>query len=667
MNLENIKLKKIVFSLLLFLTFFSFKPIVWSEDGGSQNFYIVFLWHIGPEDIKRVDEYTNLLETIVQYPSTKICFSISPQVFNSWLHSSPDLIAKLKSLYNSKRISIVFSPWQEIVIPMLINFKEFTEAINNLKDVPNIDFVYPQDVREQMVRSWQLFNREFSTYPIGMVPPYGAVSPQTIELLSTIGVRWIVSPETILGQIEYLPLINCKVNNQRLLVFIREPHLSKTIESPDILTNPQDLIKSWWKQVVGYQQQSMVPGVVVLINGAFFWTTPGEYTAELLQQLVLTINKSRNVVSLFPEECLKQNMFPPILTKFPTVTWTDNSFTSWVGDKYQNIAWALLARTRKTFEDYKNSGKADISVLDKTMDEIFYAEDSFIFSDLSELSDTEKRRAAEQRFRQHLINVYRTIGFKIPSDLNQPLGESSIISALDNESMKFDTVINTEHNHFVFSDATGDDYGDGTYLYPKLTSLSPGTFDLHKFVCDFDEDFIDFSFVFANISTATFSEPIGIQVYIDMNNRVGAGLTTLLPGCNAFTRPENAWEYCISIINKSSTLCQAGINNYKSIGTYEVVFSTEVNREYKTKLPRTALRGSPYNWRYLILVTGVTTTGQIMKVTETATINSFGGAIADKTPTSIIDLIPPVGKSQKIILEFYKTGQTVELPFINIK
>ena len=40
---------------------------------------------------------------------------------------------------------------------------------------------------------------------------------------------------------------------------------------------------------------------------------------------------------------------------------------------------------------------------------------------------------------------------------------------------------------------------------------------------------------------------IGIDVYIDINNREGLGNAQLLAGRNAYTLPENAWEFCISV------------------------------------------------------------------------------------------------------------------------
>ena len=88
--------------------------------------------------------------------------------------------------------------------------------------------------------------------------------------------------------------------------------------------------------------------------------------------------------------------------------------------------------------------------------------------------------------------------------------------------------------------------------------FKPGSFDIREFSVSEGLDYVIFK-VKLGIIENPWNSPSGISlqiidVYIDLNNRIGAGSMQLLPGRNAYTGAEDAWEYAITVDGWQQTL-----------------------------------------------------------------------------------------------------------------
>jgi len=118
---------------------------------------------------------------------------------------------------------------------------------------------------------------------------------------------------------------------------------------------------------------------------------------------------------------------------------------------------------------------------------------------------------------------------------------------------------------FTLTDPKGDDYGDGTLMYPLRTDMQPGDLDLVTFSAFGQSGGTVFEATFARSVRAPARRTIdqvgttldkvarlgfytfNIDVYIDTDRIPGSGSTTTLPGRRAAVGPANAWEKAICL------------------------------------------------------------------------------------------------------------------------
>lgn len=230
-------------------------------------------------------------------------------------------------------------------------------------------------------------------------------------------------------------------------------------------------------------------------------------------------------------------------------------------------------------------------------------------------------------------------------------------------------------------DPVGDDYGPGTYTYPADPVFKPGSFDIREFSVSEGLEYVIFKVKLGVIenpwnSPSDISLQI-IDVYIDLNNRIGAGSMQLLPGRNAYTKAEDAWEYVITVDGWQQTMYKIDSAGKPIKLTDLEVRVNSTRGEVTIYVPRKLIRGDPRNWGYLPMVLAYDGEAppRNWKVREVKQVNDefyFGGAYLSldnsaRSNPNIIDLILPRGQNQKNILGVYRKSKAVEIPAIRMR
>jgi len=230
-------------------------------------------------------------------------------------------------------------------------------------------------------------------------------------------------------------------------------------------------------------------------------------------------------------------------------------------------------------------------------------------------------------------------------------------------------------------DPVGDDYGPGTYTYPADPMFKPGSFDIREFSVSEGPEYVIFK-VKLGIIENPWNSPSGlslqiIDVYIDLNNRAGAGSMQLLPGRNAYTRAEDAWEYAISVDGWQQIMYKIdSAGKPVKLTDLEVRVNSTIG-EVTIYVPRKLVRGDPQNWGYLPMVLAYDSEApprnwRVREVKQTNDQFSFGGAYLSlnsdtRNSPNIIDLVLPRGENQKNVLDVYRKDKAVEIPAIRAK
>lgn len=640
---------------------------------------LLFFWTITKNEVNNVDQYATLFKCLETNTNIKLCLNVSPVVIEKWLTNSPDLIETMKRLKRSNRLEITVSLWHDIIPPLVYDLDLVRSKISNITDWPKEKFAYPADISEQVSRSWELSNRVFGDVSVGMVPAMGAVSSEVIDYLVSrckFNIFWMLVSDNIVADIDYLPSLVYKIKSvntyKKMYFLLRENRWSKYLEMPDILVSPDDITKKFVDYLKQKYNQDNLPLFVIGLTGETFWLSSGPQGKQLIEKLFIRLNSEKEISLILPEEYFENKPFVPEIKNFVPSTWSENGFAAWVGEQQENAAWELLAKTRKSLEEYKNSGQAQVKEINSAFEEIYSAEDGenfYYFGTDYDTESKEKEEKMERDFRNRLVEVYKQIDLSPPSGLLHPLEGLTFLGTISrppgSENQSAETVITRTETGFIISDAIGDDNGPGDYVYPQ-GNFAAGAFDIQKFSCSLTDQEIRFTFTLSPSEKVTGFGLATIDLYIDLNNRLGAGITQLLPDRGAYTTPESAWEYCLNIKGKTAVLSQSATGNViREIGTYPAQFLTGP-RECVVHIPRTVLRGSPRNWGYLVIVCGLSPTeyqdNKIMDVKEMPDTQSFGGAMSGKIAPPIIDLIPSIGSSQRTLLNTYKSGRAVQLP-----
>ncbi|HCJ66739.1 MAG TPA: hypothetical protein DHV62_05280 [Elusimicrobia bacterium] len=658
----------------------------------TKNDLIIF-WLVDRKEGEKIETYRYFVNLLEKYPQLHLNLSFSPPVLQNWVTRAPDLVEKLKSLQGKKQISIVFPPFYEPVLPLLYDYN------------PVVSFSYPIDIREQMARSWELYQQFFDSLPNGIVPPAGAISSAILDLLSEFEIKWIVTGGEEISEGGYAPFVQYLTDaGEVVYLFFRENKLSEYRDriSPATeyslnITSAKEKVKQWIAQIV----DKNYPLTVVTLEGIPRAFTADEKEYEIVKQLFEQIVQGKFVTYTAENYILKNPSAKRTMTLKP-LSWREDGFSAWTDKIEKRAAWKLLEQARSAVEKYKNSGQAEIKTLDNILEEIYFCEsgDNFLHFGEAAYENSEK---IELNFRLKLVNIYRLIGQPIPEELFHPLASYSFFGSLPSEE---ETKIEIDENERLFSllDPSGDSFDE--------------RFDLENFSCrervnSLDKEEIVFSFTFSNpivltevvtsTEVITFSEVdtsiepvvvsteeagslqetiasenevitstgfyviesstpteienkverIFVDLYIDLNNRVGAGSVALLPGRRALTIPEDAWEYCLTTEINTSGIKEAKLyrakenNSSQKLGEFPVVINSSYT--FSVDIPKEILYGKPMNWGYLVAIFKETVYYQ--EGDNTQKVNS--------EEMEIIDLIIPRGKTQKQVLSDSKLNPSL--------
>ena len=221
-----------------------------------------------------------------------------------------------------------------------------------------------------------------------------------------------------------------------------------------------------------------------------------------------------------------------------------------------------------------------------------------------------------------------------------------------------------------FSDAVGDETGDGDYTYPSASDFAPGSglFDATSLKISqsaWNARFeIGMNEITDHWSLANgFSHQI-VQIYVDRGDQVG-GRTTMLEGANAMVHDDWAWEVAISATGEPGAVkaveAATGETSAKGI---EVDGDAEANTITIT-VSKNVIGPDVGDYRYVIVLGSQDGfgTGKWRDVDESAKTWRLGGG-ADPSPVdgvdydpNIIDVLLPEGDQTAMLASYDVAAQ----------
>lgn len=390
-------------------------------------------------------------------------------------------------------------------------------------------FSWPDDIMQAVAAAQQAYRAEWISEPSGLYLRSGLVTPETAAGLVSMAVGWtnVVSSGA--------PAQLAKKGDM-VLVIDNEAAYS-------------DAAQYW-------QKASSGPAGV----SALFFRPQKPLNPSFLSGLAGRLAVSTEIEMILPKDIVAQkNNLPDIA---PVSLTPDLS--PWLKNP---VIWQRLQAARSDIEAYKNSGTAQVSVLDSALGEMLSLYDWDFLKRLNENQPGQE----EQLFQAGMENVYRLLKKTIPPQMTEPLSRQSDASPQQSFSLKVSS------DGLVFVNSVDP---------ARLTGI------------DWFEVGVNTKTVIYKVSAGP--APDGLEVitdiYIDMNNKRDAGLTRILPGAEAYLKPQDAWEFAVRFEKGEMKLFRSGR-----------MMPSLVKKEryadgYKAEIPRTLLRGDPTRWGYQVII-----------------------------------------------------------------
>jgi len=335
-----------------------------------------------------------------------------------------ETIPAYKKAILTGQIEVSVSPYYHPILPLLYNTSLGKEA-NPKTTLPNLQFKYPQDAKEQIDAAVTFYKDRFGKAPLGMWPSEESVCEHILNFFIASGLNWIVTDEAILfkslktkkrdTKLLYQPYI-LKRKEGNLNIIFRDRHLSDLVGFVYHKWSAKDAAGDFLKQLENIHKAFKDRDILVTIamdgeNAWEYYTNDGH---DFLNELYSKLSEAKFLKAVTVSEYL--NLFPAQnnIQRLSAGSWIYGEFGKWIGNPYKNKAWEWLAQARTELQKLIDTNQDINNLIWKQM-HILEGSDWFWWYGEDHHGDFDKL------FRMHLTNFYTLIGKGIPEYLKSPL------------------------------------------------------------------------------------------------------------------------------------------------------------------------------------------------------------------------------------------------------
>ena len=253
-----------------------------------------------------------------------------------------------------------------------------------------------------------------------------------------------------------------------------------------------------------------------------------------------------------------------------------------------HAAWQAYGEAAQTLERYKNSGVADIKVLETAPALLRKAQDARFYR-AAEDDGTDDLPAD---LRARLLAVYKKVKVPAPESLYETRASTAAVAAADLPT----SVRATSGPNWVA-------YKNPASSLARAPAVAgdAALWRLQSLRVEWDQEAVVFRLILGRaVADAVAPQPL-FDLYIDLNHVVGAGSVRLLDGRGAYAAAHDAWEFALSATGSQAHLWRATprgeLEELAPLG----VETDPARGELRVRVPRTILRGNPARWGYILL------------------------------------------------------------------
>lgn len=353
------------------------------------------------------------------------------------------IIPAYRERQESGRIEVSFSPYYHPILPLLIDTDAARESMPQAQ-LPARRFQHPEDARQQIAASVELYRKLFDRELKGMWPSEGSVSQALLPLLAEQGIRWIATDEEIYqaskrekgaktqadtkqrGYGFHQPLTVGDGDN-RIGILFRDHTLSDKIGFVYSKWEPERAATDFVTQLLNLEKLfkgagEAEPLVNIIMDGENAWEYYQNDGIDFLHALYARIEAAKGITTVLPGELFTESDKLENLPHLFAGSWIDHDFHVWIGHEEDNRAWDLLAATRERLIAYLEANP-DFPAEKRAAawKELYVAEGSDWCWWYGDDHYTDQFEIFDRLFRRHLRHIWDLIGEPPPNGLLQPL------------------------------------------------------------------------------------------------------------------------------------------------------------------------------------------------------------------------------------------------------
>ncbi len=375
-------------------------------------------------------------------------------IFDETLKIIQEVVPFHKSLQDAGQIEVTTTPYAHPILPLIYD-NQLALVGNPSAEMPERRFAYPQDAKQHLAFSVEMYEDIFGREVRGLWPAEGGVAQDIVHLVADAGFTYMQTGEPVLAKslgIEsftrnsegfvqdpdalYRPYYVRDEDGNQVAVFFRDWTLSDNIgfvySGMQGEAGARDLV-SRLERIHADLIENQIEGphiVSIILDGENAWEHYPNDGNDFLNGLYRFLSESTVLktvtpsayLEMFPEQRTLENLFPG--------AWFSPNFDTWIGETEEAIAWDYLARTRDFLKAYEEGEKeASPEALAQAFDYMYLAEGSDWFWWFGDDQDSGQDSYFDEAFRALLAGVYQSLGEAVPRFVQVPVIQASAVPA----------------------------------------------------------------------------------------------------------------------------------------------------------------------------------------------------------------------------------------------
>lgn len=345
------------------------------------------------------------------------------------------VIQRYKVLARKGQVELSVTPYAHPIMPLLLDINTTHQAMPN---APLPKFTRytggKQRVEWHLEKAIQTFERFFGFTPKGCWPSEGAISTQTLKILSSVGFSWTASGGSVLGNSLHLPENQYsqghhhpfKLEGTKIACFFRNDGLSDLIGFNYSTWHADDAVSNLITHLETIAANEPEDSVVsIIMDGENAWEYFPHNGYFFLNALYSRLTNHPAIELTTFSDCLKNKVAIKPLKKLVAGSWVYGTFSTWIGDSDKNRGWDMLADVKSTFDQAIASKRLSNKQIKAAEHQLAICEGSDWFWWFGDYNPSQAVSSFEKQFRLNLANLYRLLGEQPPAYLSLSFTQGS--------------------------------------------------------------------------------------------------------------------------------------------------------------------------------------------------------------------------------------------------